>query len=166
MTGRFLAIWVILTLLLSGPAVADDKVGSGDRLAMMKKMQGNWQTDCEMKSRAGATVFEQTVLYISFTHLRFTTTRYANRDCSLKLREDRTRYAYTLGEPAALEVGARQVFELNIKAPEEDPGVLRIALQNLVAFEDGQLLLGLRRAGDDLNTRVTQLDLRSPYRRY
>lgn len=166
MTGRFLVVWTILSLLLSGSAFASDRVGSGDRLAMMKKIQGNWQTGCELKSRAGETVFEQTKLYINFTHLSFTTTRYSNRDCSLKLREDRTRYAYTLGEPAALEVGARRVFELNIKAPEENPGVLRIALQNLVAFEGGQLLFGLKRAGDELNTRVTQLDLRTPYRRY
>lgn len=155
--------WTLLYIaaLFAPLANASDLIGSGERLRMMQKIQGQWSNRCEPFTRVPKELFGATHIDISYTHLTVSKHIFKDSRCLHTADIRKAKYRYVLGEPVRTAQG-KFAFELNLQA-ESDEGASLNPL-NIILYEKGALYLGLWQ-DSEVGERLQKLDVDNPYKR-
>lgn len=155
----------LLLAVAAAAAQAGQFAGAGERLQLLKKIQGVWQSGCYAVVRDEQTHYQRDLLTFSYTHLSRQTTEYADRACQNREAKRADRYAFTLGE-VVLTSSDDRALALNLTA--QTPAVITPPLHaaNLIDYDvsTGSLLLG-QPALQEPQQRLTALDRALAFRR-
>ena len=138
-------------------------VGSGDRLQMLKKIQGRWHSKCSLVTTGSSDIYRQKQIQFSFTHAQLRVTEYHSGRCIEEKARYSVKYHFVLGDELLTDDG-QKVYAVDFSADEEPPSVAFLQVKNIIRFDGGELLLGLP-VGLGSDQRLKRLDSMHPYRR-
>lgn len=152
-------------VLAAAATQAGQFAGAGERLQLLKKIQGAWQSGCYPVVRDKQTLYQRDLLKFSYTHMSRQVTEFADSACHSEKARRVDQYAFTLGEVLVTSDGDRALaFNLTAQAPVAITPPLHAA--NLIHYQapSGSLILG-QRALQEPHQRLTELDRAFAFRR-
>ena len=158
MVFRTFCLWSFF--VFSVPAYSANLAGSGERLAIWQKIQGDWRTGCAPQK--GGNVFEEITLSVTYTELKFKSTKYKSSFCNQVVDVRQDAYKYVISGQAG-SLSGKEAYAIDVQPLKAISG-FRLHPLNIVYFEDGHLYFGGNSAGA-ANERANVLNLSQPFSR-